>query len=106
MQILALSGPEDLLRGLWGSLCQFIYGIISWLYELFMNLSRIQILTEGDIKPLYQRLTMILTIVMVFYVTFEVVKYVIQPEQFSDKEKDLQEEIERLKKQNEELSKK
>lgn len=86
MQFLALS-VEDLLRGLWGSLCQFFYWLIAWLYDLFINISRVEFLTSENIKPIYQRITMILTIIMVFYVTFEVVKYVIQPEEFSDKEK-------------------
>ena len=86
MQFLALN-VEDILRNLWGSLCQFIYRLIAWLYDLFINISRVEFLTTENIKPIYQRITMILTIVMVFYVTFQVVKYVIQPEEFSDKEK-------------------
>lgn len=87
MQFLAASGITDLLRGLCGWLCDFIYWIIAWLYELFVNISRVEILTSADIKPIYERVTMVLTIVMAFYVTFEAVKYVIQPETFTDKEK-------------------
>lgn len=86
MQFLALD-IEDILRSLWASLCQFVYVLIAWMYDLFMNISRVQILNEDTIQPIYQRFTLILTIVMVFYVTFEVVKYVIEPETFSDKEK-------------------
>lgn len=86
MQFLAFS-VENILRGLWASLCQLIYRILAWLYELFMNISRVELLSTDSIKPIYQRITMILTIVMVFYVTFEAVKYVVQPDTFSDKEK-------------------
>ena len=78
---------EDGLRTLAAWICQFIYMIISWLYELFMNISRVEILRSSDIEPIYQRITMILAIIMVFYVTFEFVKFVIQPEGISDKEK-------------------
>lgn len=78
---------EDLLRGLWASLCQLIYRLVAWLYELFMNVARVEILTTEDIQPIYQRVTMVLTIIMVFYVTFEAVKYVVQPDSFTDKEK-------------------
>lgn len=77
----------DGLRLLCAWLCEAIYGLIAGLYDLFMNISRVELLTSEQIHPIYQRITMILTIVMVFYVTFETVKFVIQPEQFSDKEK-------------------
>lgn len=75
------------LRQMCAWLCQFLYSLIAWLYELFMNLSRVELLTSKDIQPIYQRVTMILAIIMVFYVTFEFVKYVIQPETMTDKEK-------------------
>ena len=77
----------DLLRVLCAWLCEAIYWLLAGLYDLFINISRVQLLTTEDIQPIYQRITMILTIVMVFYVTFEAVKFVIQPDQFSDKEK-------------------
>lgn len=81
---------SDGLRTLCAWLCQAIYILIAGLYDLFINISRVELLTSDHIQPIYQRITMILTIVMVFYVTFEAVKYVIQPEQFSDKEKGAQ----------------
>ena len=77
----------DLIRELCAWLCEGIYTLIAGLYNLFMNISRVELLTSDQIHPIYQRITMILTIVMVFYVTFETVKFVIQPDQFSDKEK-------------------
>lgn len=77
----------DGLRSLGAVLCQVIYMLIAGLYDLFINISRVELLSSENIQPIYQRITMILTIVMVFYVTFETVKFVIQPEQFSDKEK-------------------
>ena len=86
MQFLSVGGW---LRGLAAWLCSFIYQLVAWLYELFVNVSRVEILKPDSdaVKSIYQRITMILTIVMIFYVTFEVVKYVIQPDSFSDKEK-------------------
>ena len=82
-----LVGVGGWLRGLWASLCETIYTLLAWLYELFLNVSRVELLTTESIEPIYQRITMILTIIMVFYVTFEAVKYVVQPDSFSDKEK-------------------
>ena len=68
-------------------LCSFIYQIIAWVYELFINISRVEILSSSDIKPIYERVTLILSIIMVFYITFEFVKYVVQPDAMTDKEK-------------------
>ena len=87
MQFLGVA--SDLLRELCAWLCEFIYQLIAWLDELFGNVSRVEILKPDSdaVKSIYQRITMILTIVMIFYVTFETVKYVMQPESFSDKEK-------------------
>ena len=75
------------LRGIGAILCNLIYSLISWIYQLFMVVSRLNILSSDQVAPIYQRVTMILTIVMTFYITFEFVKYVIQPDNFSDKEK-------------------
>ena len=77
----------DALRGLGAVLCNAIYPLIAILYDLFMKVSRVELLTSDYIQPIYQRITMILTIVMVFYVTFEMVKFVVEPDNFSNKEK-------------------
>lgn len=77
---------NDGLRALGALLCQLIYWLVANLYDLFLNVSSVQFLKESSLKPIYQRLTLILSIVMLFYVTFQTVKYVIQPDTFSDKE--------------------
>lgn len=87
MQILDLSFWQEAIRGLGALLCKAIYWIIALLYELFSTISRVNILSSDEIAPIYQRVTMILTIVMVFYITFEFVKYIVQPDTISDKEK-------------------
>lgn len=75
------------LRLLGAVLCDWIYGLIATVYQLFMTVARLNILSSDEIAPIYQRVTMILTIIMVFYITFEVVKYVVSPDTISDKEK-------------------
>ena len=86
MQFLDLPVWESALRGLMAFLCRVIYPIIGFMYELFSNVSKINILS-GAVEPIYQRVTLILTIVMVFYITFQFVKYVVQPDGLTDKEK-------------------
>ena len=87
MQLLKMAWWEQAIRGLMAWLCQFIYPLIGWLYDLFMNISKVNILSSQQIQPIYQRVTLMLTIVMVFYVTFEFVKFVVQPDGITDKEK-------------------
>lgn len=87
MQFLDLAFWDEAFRGLMALLCRAIYPIISLLYNLFNNITQIRILNSEQIEPIYQRITMILTIVMVFYITFQFVKYVVQPDSMTDKEK-------------------
>ena len=87
MQFLDLPFWRQALRGIMAMLCNLIYSVMSFFYDLFNNISQINILTSTDVQPIYQRVTMILTIVMVFYITFQFVKYVVQPDAMTDKEK-------------------
>lgn len=72
---------------IWSFLCSIIYGLIVVTFNLFNNITQLDILKDGQINDIYQRVTMIITIVMVFYITFEFVKYVVSPDTISDKEK-------------------
>lgn len=88
MQILSIWHEVDkILRGVWASFCQVIYKLIAFLFDLFMNVANIKILSQAKIVEVYNRVTLILAIVMTFYVMFEVVKYVVSPDTISDKEK-------------------
>lgn len=83
----SISLVEAALRRLAAVICSLIYKIVAALFELFINISRVELLSSGDIAKIYQRVTLIITIIMIFYVTFETVKYVIQPDTMGDKEK-------------------
>ena len=87
MQFIKLATWREAIRGLMAFLCNWIYSIMSFCYDLFNNISEVDILTSKDVQPIYNRITMIITIVMVFYVTFQFVKYVVQPDAMTDKEK-------------------
>lgn len=78
---------REAIRGIGALLCNLIYSLISWVYQLFMTVAKLNFLSTTAIEPIYQRITMILTIVMTFYITFEFVKYVINPDNITDKEK-------------------
>ena len=87
MIFLDLDAGTKVLRKLGAVFCDVIYTLISKIYELFITVARLNILSSDQIAPIYQRVTMILTIVMTFYITLEFVKYTINPDEFSDKEK-------------------
>mgnify|MGYP004511888231 CR=1 FL=1 len=72
---------------IWSFLCTIIYGLIAAIFNLFNSITQLDILRDGQIDDIYQRVTMIITIVMVFYITFEFIKYVVSPDTISDKEK-------------------
>ena len=77
---------EPALRIICALLCRIIYPLIATMYELFVNISRLNIIGVAPVEQIYQRVTLILAIIMVFYVTFEFVKYIVQPDKITDKE--------------------
>lgn len=87
MQFLDMGIAAKGIRWLTAALCELLYQFIGWMFGLFMNVTKVNILSSDDVAPIYQRVTMILTIIMIFYVTFEFVKYVVQPDRITDKEK-------------------
>lgn len=87
MQFLDLGWFEHGLRVVMAWLCSIIYPLISMIYQLFTYLTRVEFLTSDMVKPIYQRVTVIISIIMVFYVTFEFIKYIVQPDGITDKEK-------------------
>lgn len=91
-----LSRWEKGLRVLCALLCKVIYRVIAAAYDLFINISTLELLNSNEISEIYKRVTLILTIVMVFYVTFEFVKYIVQPETMTDKEKGAQNIIKKM----------
>ena len=83
-----ISAVWSIVRWLGMLICSVIYGLVSWIYQVFMTLAQVNILTASDkIETIYERVTIILTIIMVFYITFQFVKYVVQPDTMTDKEK-------------------
>lgn len=72
---------------IWSLLCVLIYGLIVLMFNLFNSITQIDLLSSQQLSGIYQRVTMIITIVMVFYISFAFVKYVVSPDTITDKEK-------------------
>ena len=84
MQI--LFSVTESLNELCAWICSVAYQLIAKIYEIFFKIATVDILSEKDINSIYNRVTMILTIIMTFYIVFEMVKYVIEPDKINDKD--------------------
>lgn len=72
---------------IWAVLCVPVYMLIRTMYNLFIKIAELDILSNADMNEIYKRVTMIITIVMAFYVIFNIIKYTISPDTVTDKEK-------------------
>lgn len=77
----------SILNLLWASLCIPVYAIIKYSFSMFIRIAELDISSSVNINEIYQRVTMIITIVMTFYVAFSIIQYTINPDTVSDKEK-------------------
>ena len=75
----------DALNYLAAWLCQAIYPLIAYLYRIFYNLGDLRIINNEKIDPIYNRVTLILGLAMLFFVVFQLIQYIIEPYNFSDK---------------------
>ena len=86
-----LSTLDEIIGGIfniiWAFLCVPVYMIIRTLFNVFIKIAELDLLSEGNMDSIYKRVTMILIVVMAFYVVFNIVKYTITPDMIEDKEK-------------------
>lgn len=64
-----------------------ILGFISYLYDLLMKICSTSVLSQADIHEFANRIQMLLGIFMLFKVSFSLIMYVVNPDDFSDKSK-------------------
>jgi len=76
---------NDMLRGLTAWLCEFIYPGIASAYELFENIGSIAF--AKDFTIIYNKVSLVIGIFMVFRITFWLIELLINPDSISDKEK-------------------
>ena len=81
------------LGGLLGRIIQLLFELLKYLYNLFLYIANVRIFStnaDGEliaIKTIFSHFQVLLYIIMVFYISFEVVKYTISPDTAMDKEK-------------------
>ena len=78
---------QNLIRQFFFSIDKVIYSFIPTIYNLLIDVARTSILSQADIASIATRIYQLLAIFMVFKVTFSLIMYVVNPDDFSDKSK-------------------
>ena len=76
---------EQALRSMMGSILALIYSLIDYLYNVFVYLSKAQILDNEFIQSIYSKVGMILGIFMIFKLLFSLIQSLIDPDKLTDK---------------------
>lgn len=77
----------DYWRQLLLNICEPIYKLIVYLYELFEVIGTAEIITNETLTVLYNRIGLLLGLYMIFRILFSFIQMLINPDFISDKEK-------------------
>ena len=64
-----------------------LFNFISTLYDLLIAISRTSILSQGDIAQFAYRIELLLGIFMLFKLSFSLITYIVNPDDFTEKSK-------------------
>ncbi len=76
-----------IIRRFFMSLDTVLFNFIGTLYDLLLSISRTSILSQGDIAEFARRIELLLGIFMLFKLSFSLITYIVNPEDFSSKDK-------------------
>ena len=78
---------QKLMRQFFFNIDSVVFNFISGIYDLLISIARTSVLSQADIIEMADRIYKLLAIFMVFKVTFSLIMYVVNPDDFSDKSK-------------------
>lgn len=78
---------QKLMRQFFFNIDSIVFNFISSVYDLLISIARTSVLSQADIIDMADRIYKLLAIFMVFKVTFSLIMYVVNPDDFSDKSK-------------------
>lgn len=78
---------QKLMRQFFFNVDNIVFNFISTVYDLLISIARTSVLSQADIIDMADRIYKLLAIFMVFKVTFSLIMYVVNPDDFSDKSK-------------------
>ena len=76
-----------LIRTFFFAIDSIIYGLIVSVYNLIISVSQTSIMSQGQIKAFASRIELLLAVFMLFKVSFSIITYIVNPDDFSDKSK-------------------
>ncbi len=80
---------QKLIRQFFFAIDKIVYNFIPAIYDLLISIARTSPISQADISDMANRIYKLLTIFMIFKVTFSLIMYVVNPDDFSDKSKGL-----------------
>lgn len=78
---------QTLMRQFFFNIDKIVYNFISTLYELLISIARTSVLSQADILDMAERVYKLLAVFMIFKVTFSLIMYVVNPDDFTDNSK-------------------
>lgn len=78
---------QKLIRQFFFALDNVIYGFIKTIYDLLITIARTSIFSQSDIINMADKIYKLLAVFMIFKVTFSLIMYIVNPDDFSDKSK-------------------
>lgn len=78
---------QKLMKQFFFGIDQVVYNFISSIYDLLITIARTSVLSQADILDMADRVYKLLAVFMIFKVTFSLIMYVVNPDDFSDKNK-------------------
>ena len=77
----------DILRSLLFSIDKIVYGLIGDVYNLFVEIANTTIFTSTMIEEFTGKVYALVGIFMLFKVSFSILTYIVNPDEFTDKNK-------------------
>lgn len=87
MFVLANMWFQTLMRQFFFNIDKIVFNFISIIYDFLISIARTSILSQADILDMTGRIYKLLAVFMIFKVTFSLIMYVVNPDDFSDKNK-------------------
>lgn len=86
----------QLLRGVFYSLDSIVFGLIPSVYALLIQITRTSIFSQSEINVFAKRIYAFIGVFMLFKVTVSIINYILNPDDFVDKEKGFTNVIKRI----------
>lgn len=79
-------GPvKDAIRWVFGWIDWIFYVVLGWIYQIFFDISTVELLTGETIRNFCSRIQLILGVFMVFKISISILQAIVDPDKISDK---------------------